>query len=362
MEFYASSNLVGKQIGQWQVLKKIENIDITSQYSVFYLVKNDELEAIMKVMDYEKCHSKSASDGLKVVERLSMVSTAFLYETNAAKSCAFKHMNNVIRYIDSGEIELEGYQISTVTFIVYEQSEGKVGAFLKFSSKVDFKTKIEILKDKIWSLHQVAKGVKQLHSNLIAHHNITPLSIEVFDKNCKFKLGDLHSSKCRKEEFQSPEGTRFFNGDLTYAPPEAFFAYKISDEMAAYYQIDTYMLGNMIVYYLTSFNLTALLNRKLPYSLKEWASRGANYVSVLPEIINAFDTTLKDIRSSICIEELQEPILNIIECMCNPDPDRRGYPGGFKTTRANADLQRIITKLDMLHKIAEFYLYKEIKS
>ena len=29
------------------------------------------------------------------------------------------------------------------------------------------------------------------------------------------------------------------------------FAYKISDEMAAYYQIDNYMLGNMIVYYLT---------------------------------------------------------------------------------------------------------------
>jgi hypothetical protein len=35
--------------------------------------------------------------------------------------------------------------------------------------------------DKLVSLHQVACGIKQLHSQSIAYHNLTPDSIEVFD-------------------------------------------------------------------------------------------------------------------------------------------------------------------------------------
>jgi hypothetical protein len=129
--------------------------------------------------------------------------------------------------------------------------------------------------------------------------------------------------------------------------------------MVAYYQIDTYMLGNLIVYYLTALNITTLLNHHLPYSLKEMASHNANYLAVLPEITNAFNTVLSNLKSCVRIDELEQPIIELIECLCNPDPERRGYPGSFKTSRANADLQRVITRLDVLYNKAELILARK---
>lgn len=353
---FASSDLSGKTIGNWIVKDIIVNNDSTAKYSLFYNVESDGEPAIMKVLDAEKCN-RNREDGVGRTELLSRETTAFHYETKVAEACAGRHMSNVVRYIDSGEVELDGYTIPTVAYIVYELSEGKIGDFLEFSSKADLVVDLGMLVDKLKSLHQVTKGVKQLHTNAIAHHNITPLSIEVFDGKSTFKLGGLHTTRSDQDDLQSPESRKIFNGDLTYAPPEAFFA-PTSHDMGTYYQIDTYMLGNLVVYYLTMLNMTTLLNYHLPYTLKEWAKGGADYKAVLPEIINAFDTILNNIKSSICEEDLREPIIEIISCLCNPDPEKRGYPGGFKTSRANADLQRLLTRLDILYKQAQRLLYQ----
>lgn len=356
---FASSELVGKKVGDWNVIRQLENTDITSRYARFFYVEKDGEKAIMKVIDSEMCNTGDKEEGLSRNALLSRETTSFNYETKIAEACAGQHMGNVIRYIESGEVEFEDYPIPTVTYIVYEQSEGKIGEFLTFSSKASFAADLKMLIDKLKSLHQVAKGVRQLHTHFIAHHNITPNNIEVFESKGKFKLSGLQTSRSQQPDLQSPEHYRLFNGDLTFAPPEAFFAYKISDEMVAYYQIDNYMLGNMIVYYLTALNMTTLLNRHLPYSLKEMASHSANYLAVLPEITNAFNTVLNNLKSCVRIEEIQQPIIELIECLCNPDPDRRGYPGSFKTSRANADLQRVITRLDVLYKKAELILARK---
>ena len=356
---FASSDLVGKNIGGWNVIRQLDNNDITTRYARFFYVEQNGGNAIMKVIDNEKCNTGDKEEGLSRNALMSRETTAFNYETKIAEACAGQHMGNVIRYIESGEIELDGYPIPTVTYIVYEQSEGKIGKFLTFSSKATFAADLKMLIEKIRSLHQVAKGVRQLHTHFIAHHNITPQSIEVFESSGKHKLSGLHTSRSQQQDLQSPDHYRLFNGDLTFAPPEAFFAYKISDEMAAYYQIDNYMLGNMIVYYLTALNMTTLLNHHLPYSLKEMASHSANYLAVLPEITNAFNTVLDNLKSCVRIDELQQPIIELIECLCNPDPERRGYPGSFKTARANVDLQRVITRLDVLYNKAELILAKK---
>ena len=353
---FASSDLVGKNVGGWTVVRQLDNSDITTRYSRFFYVEKDGENAIMKVIDIEKCNTGDKEDGLSRNALMSRETTAFNYETKIAEACVGLHMGNVIRYIESGETELDGYPIPTVTYIVYEQSEGKIGDFLTFRSKAIFASDLKMLIDKLKSLHQVAKGVRQLHTHFIAHHNITPYNIEVFESKGKFKLSGLQTSRSQQPDHQSPEYFRLFNGDFTFAPPEAFFAYRIPDEMVAYYQIDTYMLGNMIVYYLTALNMTTLLNHHLPYSLKEMASHSANYLAVLPEITNAFNTVLENLKSCVRIDELQQPIIELIECLCNPDPDRRGYPGSFKTSRANADLQRVITRLDVLYNKAELLL------
>ena len=325
MKDFACKDLSGKNIGGWSVGRIIPNADSTAKYALFYEVERDGARAIMKVLNYERCLNTTDYDGAKdQAELMSREAGAFHFETQLAQQCAGCHMGNVIRYLDSGDLKLPDYTVQSVLFIVYEQSEGKIGDFLKFSSKTDFVVDLGMLVDKLKSLHQVTKGVRQLHTNLIAHHNITPQTIEVFDANSVYKVGGLQKSRTRQAVLNSPVSAKLFDGDYTYAPPEAYFGYMVSEEMSSYYQIDTYMLGNLIVYYLSSMNLTTLINRKCPYSLKEWASKGAEYKSVLPDILKAFYEAIEEIKESICEEELQEPIASIIEGLCHPDPEKRG--------------------------------------
>ena len=358
MKDFACKDLVGKTINGWHVNTSITNADATARYALFYEVTNTEGNAIMKGLNYDQCHN-GPLDGAKDRDSLiSRESGAFHFESELANVCAGNHMGNVIRYLDSGSVELPDYVIKTVSYIVYEQSEGKIGDFLKFSSKTDFVVDLGMLIDKLRSLHQVAKGIMQLHSHLIAHHNITPQSVEVFDKNTLTKVSGLQKSRTHQALLHSPTSAKLFDGDYTFAPPEAIFNERISEEMGAYYQIDTYMLGNLIVYYLSSMNMTTLINRKCPFPLMEWASKGAEYKQVLPDIMKAFNESLDELKASIKVNELREPIIEIIEGLCNPDPEKRGYPGGFKRVQANADLQRVLAKLDLLYRKAQLLRYK----
>lgn len=358
MKDFACKYLVGKTIGNWHVNSAIQSTDTTAKYSLFYEVSNAEGNAIMKVLNYEMCHN-GPLDGAKDQDSLiSRESGAFHLESELAKECAGNHMGNVIRYLDSGSIKLDGFVIQTVSYIVYEMSEGNIGDFLTFSSKTDFTVDLGRLIDKLRSLHQVTKGVRQLHTHLIAHRNITPQSVEVFDKQSLTKVGGLQKSRTLQSINSLTFTPTLFDGDYTYAPPEAIFNYKISDDMSTYYQIDTYMLGNLIVYYLSSMNMTTLINRKCPSSLIDWASKGAEYKQVLPDIMKAFYEALDEIGASICVDELREPIIEIIEGLCNPDPEKRGYPGGFNKVQANADLQRVLTKLDVLYSKAQLLRFK----
>lgn len=362
MKDFACKDLIGKTIAGWYVEDAVVNNDTTAKYTLHFRVTKGCDTAIMKVLNYEKCHN-GALDGAR--DHLSLIAretNVFDFEMELAKECADNHMGNVVRYIESGSVELPEYVVKTVSYIIYEISDGKVGDFLTFSSKVDFVADLGLLVDKLKSLHQVTKGVRQLHSSLIAHHNITPQSIEVFKDKKQWKIGGLQKSRTRKGTLNSPSSFRLFDGDYTYAPPEAYFGYKLSEEMSTYYQVDTYMLGNLIVYYLSAMNVTTLINRKLPCDMKEMSSKGATYLEVLPDIIKAFNEVLDLIRGSIQEEELREPIVGIIKGLCHPDPDKRGYPGGFARTQANADLQRVLTSLDVLYRKAQLILFKKSKN
>lgn len=359
MEYFACNDLKGKTIGGWLVGDRIVNNDVTTKYALYHEVSQDGINAIMKVLNYDKCLNANYLDGAKDQnDLLAREAEAFHFETELSKECAGSHMGNVIRYLDSGELKLDGYVVKNVAYIVYEMSEGKIGDFLKFSSKANLVADLGVLVDKLKSLHQVTKGVKQLHTHLIAHHNITPQSIEVFETNSLFKIGGLQKSRTRQAVLNSPVAAKLFDGDYTFAPPEAFFSHKISEEMSTYYQIDTYMLGNLVVYYLSSMNLTTLINQKCPCTLIDWASKGAGYQQVLPDIRKAFYESLDEIKASICVKELCDPIVEIIEGLCNPAPEERGYPGGFAKVQANADLQRLLTKLDVLYRKAQLLLYQ----
>lgn len=361
MTNYACTDLIGKTVGRWKVKDNVVNVDTTSKYSLLYKVTDGNTSAIMKVLNYEILFTAPLEASVTRSEMIGKEATAFYFEERVAKKCSGHHMGNIVRYLDSGDTEISGYMTGTVSYIVYELSDGKIGDFLSFSNKSDFVADLGVLIGKLRSLHQVAKGIKQLHTKEIAHHNITPLSLEVFDSYNLTKVGGLQKSRSKQDDLHSPETFTMFDGDWTFAPPEAFFAYKLTEDMNTYYQIDSYMLGNLIVYYLTSLNMTALLNTRLPHSMKNWASMGAGFEEVLPEIINAFYMSLSDIKGAICMEELREPLCGMIEGLCFPDPSKRGYQKESGKIRPVTDMERVISKLDLLFRKAQITLYQQKK-
>lgn len=350
---FACKDLLDKNISGWIVLEAVTIPDRMKEGWLSYVVERDGTKGFMKVLDFDYCHNKQLVTGEKRSEFIERMTSAFNYEAKIAELCAGCHMSNVIHYLDSGEIEIPGYLIGTVSFIVFESSQGDVRSFLDFSPKVDMASKLKVLIDKLVSLHQVACGIKQLHSQSIAYHNLTPDSIEVFDDMKLYKLSGLNHTRSQIPSVPAPESYTLFNGDWTFAPPEAFFSYRLPNHSESYYQVDTFMLGNLMVYYLTSFNLTALINYYLlPNNLKDWASQGASYEQVLPDIINAYQKSLDAIRYEICSESIRESLIQLIGYLCYPDPAKRGHPGNFKESLSNADLQRVITRLNVIYSDA----------
>ena len=350
---YACKDLLGKNVAGWFVINEIDNSSFKHEGWLSFTVEKGARKGFMKVLDFEYCHNKQLPVGEKRSEFIERMTSTFNYEEKIAAICAGSHMANVIHYLDSGEVEFSGYFIGTVSFIVFESSEGNIKSYLDFSPKVDEASSLKVLIEKLKAIHQVACGVKQLHSKSIAYHNLTPDNIEVFENSSLFKLSNLHHTRSQIPDIPSPESYTLFNGDWTFAPPEAFFPYRLPKKEESYYQIDTFMLGNLLVYYLTSLNLTGLISYNLlPNSLKDWASQGATFEEVLPDIVNAYHKSLSSIKYQIVLEEIREPLINLIGYLCYPDPAKRGHPGNFKENMSNSDLQRVITKLNVIYSDA----------
>ena len=61
MDIFACNDLTGKTIGGWTVGNQIASSDKTAKYALFYEVRNDAGSAIMKVLNYDKCHNFCSS-------------------------------------------------------------------------------------------------------------------------------------------------------------------------------------------------------------------------------------------------------------------------------------------------------------
>ena len=145
-----------------------------------------------------------------------------------------------------------------------------------------------------------------------------------------------------------------FNGDRTYAAPETFFS-DFQGTKEALYQVDNYMLGGLITFYITAVAFNQIMNDHLPDALKIVPGNRHlfNYAPYLPDMLNAYQKALKDIEKEIPLDTVKEDIVRIISYLCHPDPSRRGHPRNLSSLTPNFDLQRTIQELDVLQQKAE---------
>lgn len=362
-KLFASGDLEGKTVSGWTIVKKLAAPDRAKNetggnFSTCYTVEKDGVTAFMKVLDYSKIMMRNGSLTPQVMQRAS---TEFNYEKSLSEYCVNRKVSKVVHYIESGDLELEGYIVNgSVSFIIYEMADGDVRRVLDLSSKVEFAAKINSLSSKLKSLHDVSVGLSQLHTNDISHQDIKPSNI--LSIKGESKIGDLGRSLCFNANVACPYSAHF-NGDMNYAAPECLYPDFVNN-VGNLYQIDNYMLGGLVAYYITGLTFNALMNSYLPDVLqfsKFRSIQGQPYTNVLPDMINAYQKALKDFENEIPVDSVKCDLVSLVAYLCNPDPSRRGHPKNVATTSRtpNYDLQRTIQELDVLQKKAELALLKK---
>lgn len=361
---FAVCNLTGKSINGWEVINQLPEPDRSKgetggNFSICYIVKKNGIECFMKVLDYRNCMTRPLRPHETRISVIEKATREFKYEMALSEHCNKHRVKNIITYVDGGECELTDFMFPTVTYIIYEKADCNIRKIINFSTKLVFTEKLKTISFKLKSLHDIVLGVKQLHKIEISHQDLKPSNILSIGNNSK--LGDLGRSLCLSTEVECPYSLSMFNGDWTYAPPEAFFNYRLSDDKERLYQMDNYMIGSLIVYYINGVSFNTLLDSKLSGGIRALAKTGISFDEARTYLLDAYHQSLLDFEESIPLEDLKEGLTKVVEYLCHPEPEKRGHPKNIsKTNRTpNYDLERTISELDLFQRKAELNLYKK---
>jgi len=344
MEDSAAHNLLGLTLKTgWKVVEKITKTANSTGafFSVCYKVEKDGQICFLKAFDFAK-FQQIAEGGKEVVEIIADMTTAYKYERNLSEHCKNRHITKVSFVIDSGEEFLNKYAIGIVPYLIFELADGDVRSRIDFSNKLDFAWKL-------YSLHDIAVGLKQLHAINVSHQDLKPSNILIFKQDSK--LGDLGRSMCR--DIDSPYNKTPYTGDWNYAPPEMMYGYHEQDWNKRVFATDCYLLGSLIVFYFAGISMSALFLKHMPENLR-WEKWRGTFDEIKPYLVDAFSNSIIEFKDSIDDEYFKNEISQLVEQLCYPFPEKRGHPKNLANKLgSNFSLERFITRFDVLTKKAE---------
>lgn len=348
---YAAQELEGRTLTSgWKVRRKIvkpakQGTDVVTNFSVYYEVERDGVECYMKAIDFSR-YMSIKTEGQKSTDLLERMIKDFHYERDLSLHCQKRRVTKVAFVIESDEEEVDDYMYSIVPYLIFEKDDGDVRKLLAYNRKFDFAWKLR-------SLHDVAVGIQQLHNAGVSHQSLKPSNLLLFKGNTK--IGELGKALCPELDTACYDWE--FKGDYNYAPPEMLYGYIIQDWKTRAYMADCYVLGGLMVYYLTGGTMNGILFKYLPEHFHP-AHYTIPFDAVKGYLMDAFEQAIRDIGTSIDNNSLKERILNVIRHLCCPDPQRRGHPKTILSADSNYNLERFVSELDYLSRKAEFELLK----
>lgn len=336
--------LVGRTLKSgWKVTEKVSSKPGSTggHFSVCYLVEKDGQRGFLKAIDI-LAFLREDADLLQATRE--MLNT-YNFEKEILTRCRNKNLSKVSKLLDASFENIPGFLVQNVYYMVFEKADGDVRSHLNFTTLVDNAWKLR-------SLHNIATGIKQLHSIEISHQDIKPSNIFVFDKVVS-KVGDLGRALCGT--LSSPHSSLDFSGDARYAPPEVFHKFILPDWKDKVFAVDCYLLGSMACFYFTGQNMTALLSQKINPSIN---ISSLDFENALAYWIKAFDEALEVIKDHTTDITDQDKLIEAIRMLCHPDPRQRGHYKTIKELGNNYQLERFVEIFNLLARKAEYKLTK----
>jgi serine/threonine protein kinase len=345
----AANNLLGKTLQSgWKVIKKVEkeSYDTGRFFSVCYLVKKNNEVCFLKAFDFAKFF-RMAKPNEKIVDIMTDMLDAYRYEKQLSDFCKNKHVTKVMFVKDAGEENIKGYTISVVPYLIFDLAEGDVRKNLLFSEKLDTTWRLK-------SLHDIAVGLKQLHYIEVSHQDLKPSNVLLVKGESR--IGDLGRSICRS--ISSPYDKLAFAGDFNYAPPEIMYGHYLENWHDRVFSTDCYLLGSLVVFYFTGVSMSALISKYIPIDFRYDMWEGS-YEEIYPYILDAFSKALNEFEHTIEDDFLRQELRWLVERLCFPWPKERGHPKNIISIGSSYNLERFVSKFDLLHKKAKHGLLQD---
>lgn len=327
----------------WKIIEKAQSKPGSTggNFSVCYIVQKENQMGFLKAINIL---SFVRDDGDLLGAGAEMLNT-YNFEKEILTRCNNKNLSKVSKLLEASHENISGFIVSNVYYMIFEKADGDARNHINFTNLVDDAWKLR-------SLHNIATGIKQLHSIKISHQDIKPSNVFVFDKVVS-KVGDLGRSLC--ETLSPPHSNMNFSGDQRYAPPEVFHGFVLPEWKDKVFAIDCYLLGSMASFYFTGQSMTALLSQKINPSINILS---LNFDNALPYWISAFDEALSVIEEHTQNIVDQSKLIEAIRMLCFPDPRNRGHFQNIKEAGNSYQLERFVEIFNNLAYKAEYKITK----
>ncbi len=312
-------------------------------FSVGYKVRNEDGRlAYLKALDFT-----SAFQSEDIPRALQALTEAYNFERDLLEKCKDRRLNRIVVALGDGNTKVPGFSqpIGTVYYIIFEDAKGNV------------RDEVEHLKafDLAWclrSLHFTAVGLQQLHTSGIAHQDLKPSNVLVFDDR-NTKISDLGCASAT--QFRSRRDSLNVPGDPGYAPLDQLYripARGFSDRCLA----DLYLLGSLIFYYFCRCSATHAIQVKL--SNNAGIQLSSDFGNDLPYIRQAFNEALEDLRKEIekYSVTIASELIEIVAQLCEPDRDMRGDLRSVVSVIPRHNIERYVSRLNLIATKAELSL------
>src|SRR5579885_3546724 len=311
-------SLLGLELDRgWHVVRKVERAaDATgSNFAVGYVVENGGQTAFLKALDFSSVFKRD-----NFMLALEELTTAFNFEREILERCAAGRMDRIVRVLGHGDVR-------------------KV---LRADDRAE---------DAAWKLRvllHAATGLRQMHSRDMAHQDLKPSNLLIFEGDSA-KLGDL--GRASQRSLVAPHDEYPFPGDAAYAPLEFYYGQVATDWAERRQAADLYMLGSLILFLFGEVHMTAAVLERLAESARPGVWRG-DYSGVLQYVRVAFNGVLEEldeVLQSRVDDDVREGILGLVRHLCEPDPSKRGHPRARAVRHGNPySLERFISELNVL--------------
>ena len=306
-----AEELAGRVLeGNWMVGPKAETSkeQTGGNFSIGYqVINNDGRKGFLKVLDFSRAFSCADP-----VEAMATLTNFFNFERELLTRCKDAKMSRVVVAIAQGNYTEEGEQIP-VPYIIFEFAESDI-------RRESISKKKPELSQVLMSLRHIATGIGQLHKNGIAHQDLKPSNILLFE-NKGTKIADLGRSSIQGSH--GPFDHLNVPGDPGYAPPEQRYGHIETSWGPRRFAGDLYLFGSLVVFMFTGANLTLLLEQKITtgHSWREWSG---SWNEVLPYLRRAHNEVIEEIKDSFP-EFLRDELVQAVRQLCEPDPNARGH-------------------------------------